>query len=352
MFKSNFKINFTCFLSLFFLIGCKKSQDDAFQINGSIKNGYIGYIYLNYNNLKDSCLIKNNSFYFKGKVNVVDIAYFSTKNKPSFMEKDFYLENKNITINISIDNVKMNNLNLDKIKINNLFGTKTTLIEKEYEDFKKMHENDKDWVKKQYAIVNKIITKYPKHRYSGDLLARVSWDSLSNITELQKMYQKLDLKHQNPQIISVLKTNLFPTDNLMEGKGVIDFILPNKENISFNSKILKGKYYLIDFWASWCSPCRKSFVKLKKIYGLYKTKNFEIIGISIDKNLNKWKEALVKDELSWINLIENKDFFGPVAKKYNIQSIPTNYLISPEGIIVAKDISAEDLEKFLQGNLK
>jgi len=91
---------------------------------------------------------------------------------------------------------------------------------------------------------------------------------------------------------------------------------------------------------------------LKKVYEQYQNNNFEIVAVSIDKNKSKWVDVLNKEKLSWINLNENKDFLGAVVKKYNVDAIPSNFLVNPEGKIIDKDISPPELEIFLKENLK
>jgi thiol-disulfide isomerase/thioredoxin len=86
--------------------------------------------------------------------------------------------------------------------------------------------------------------------------------------------------------------------------------LPDTTNKLFDTTILKGKWYLIDFWASWCGPCRQQLPELKRVYEVNKSKDFEIVGISIDERKGDWIKALDKEQLYWINIIENKGFVG------------------------------------------
>jgi thiol-disulfide isomerase/thioredoxin len=122
----------------------------------------------------------------------------------------------------------------------------------------------------------------------------------------------------------------------------------DRNNVKFNTKSLKGKWILIDFWASWCGPCRAQLPELRKIYEENRKSNFEIIGVSIDEVKAKWLNALDKENLNWINVNDNNGFEGAIAVKYNVDAIPKNYLINPEGKIIAENIEMSELEKKLK----
>jgi len=113
----------------------------------------------------------------------------------------------------------------------------------------------------------------------------------------------------------------------------------------------KGKYVLLDFWASWCQPCRQENPNIVKAYQRYKDKNFTVFGISLDKDPVAWKKAIQTDQLTWLHGGELMDFEGPVVKQYQIESIPTSFLIDPQGKIVAKNLRAEELDAFLAKTL-
>lgn len=122
--------------------------------------------------------------------------------------------------------------------------------------------------------------------------------------------------------------------NLSDAKG---------KNISLVS--LKGKVVLVDFWASWCLPCRKTVPSLKKIYGKYKTKGFEIYGVSVDNYADEWKTAVKEDKTTWLHVL---DITGETATAWNVNYLPNTFLIDKTGKIIAINASEEELEKHLQ----
>jgi len=110
----------------------------------------------------------------------------------------------------------------------------------------------------------------------------------------------------------------------------------------------KGKYLLIDFWASWCGPCRQENPNVVKQYNLYKDKGFNILGISLDEDKDLWRKAIEADKLTWKHASELKSFEGSTPSLYRVYAIPANFIIDPQGIIIAKNITGTDLEDFLK----
>lgn len=106
---------------------------------------------------------------------------------------------------------------------------------------------------------------------------------------------------------------------------------------------LRGKYVLLDFWASWCGPCLGEMPNVKHLYAKYHKKGLEIYGVSLDDKADKWKAAIAKHELKWNHVSSLKGWNCPVAKEYNVTGIPRMYIIDPSGRIIAQDLRGEDL---------
>jgi len=109
----------------------------------------------------------------------------------------------------------------------------------------------------------------------------------------------------------------------------------------------KGKYIMLDFWASWCAPCRHENPNVVKQYAIYKPLGLNILGISLDQDKAKWQQAITADNLSWKHGSDLKSFEGPTERLFHIEAIPSNFIIDPQGVIIAKNVTGADLEQFL-----
>jgi thiol-disulfide isomerase/thioredoxin len=114
----------------------------------------------------------------------------------------------------------------------------------------------------------------------------------------------------------------------------------------------KGKVVLIDFWASWCGPCRKANPGLVSLYSKYKDKGFEIFGVSIDDEKKAWKKAIVADGITWKQVNAPGGWDGPVALEWKLEQIPASFLLDQQGKVIAIDPTKENLENHLKNLLK
>jgi thiol-disulfide isomerase/thioredoxin len=136
------------------------------------------------------------------------------------------------------------------------------------------------------------------------------------------------------------------------GNEAPELILPTPDNKELALSSLRGKVVLIDFWASWCGPCRKEMPNVKLVYQKYKDKGFEIYGVSLDKDRNAWLEAIEKDGLKWPQVSDLKFWQSEAAQTYAVQSIPHTVLIGKDGKIIASGLRGAELESKLAEVLK
>lgn len=158
----------------------------------------------------------------------------------------------------------------------------------------------------------------------------------SYMTPAQRpLYEQLSDEAKNSYYGKKIYQELYPVGQV--GQKVPDFTVKDEAGKSYTLKsLLKGKKYLVlDFWASWCGPCRREIPNVKKQYALYKDKGLEVVSISIDKNATAWKKAVKEEQLQWPN------FLSPaVADEYRVKAVPTMYLLDSEGNVVAENEEA------------
>ncbi|MFN5427984.1 MAG: peroxiredoxin family protein, partial [Bacteroidota bacterium] len=128
--------------------------------------------------------------------------------------------------------------------------------------------------------------------------------------------------------------------------------LPDPSGKMISLKSFRGKYVLVDFWASWCGPCRQENPTVVAAFNRFKDKNFTVLGVSLDDNKAKWLKAIQDDKLAWTHVSDLKQWESIVVSLYQFQGIPYNVLIDPDGKIIASELRGDDLEKMLASVLK
>lgn len=137
-----------------------------------------------------------------------------------------------------------------------------------------------------------------------------------------------------------------------QGDRAADIALPAVNGDTIRLSSLKGKVVLLDFWASWCAPCRTANKGLAKIYDKFRDKGFEIYSVSFDDKKEDWLKAIKQDKIKWLQVNEPGKWDAPTAVNWNIYAIPTSYLIDKDGVLLAMDLEGKQLEKALKDLLE
>ncbi|WP_342647178.1 TlpA disulfide reductase family protein [Mucilaginibacter sp. CSA2-8R] len=168
---------------------------------------------------------------------------------------------------------------------------------------------------------------------------------------IEPLYQGLSTHIKNLPAGIKFRRQMENMKSIRIGADMPDFSASDTSGHPITLKQLRGKYVLLDFWAAWCTPCRRLNPELVKIYNQFKEKPFIILGVSLDKERRFWVAAIKKDKLPWLQVSDLKQWNSAIAQLYGVQAIPQNFLISPDGKLVVKNLRSKALEDKLSALL-
>ena len=339
------------------------SQGRTFEIFGTITGEYHSKIYVFFDNnfrQRDSISseIKDGKFYFKAQA-YLPIQARLHMDQQSYIG-DIYIDNiktqVTCTTKMKISNHGQDTMNI--LSVVNVKGSATNKLKSDFEswlqDLEKSKVSDEEKKEAYYQELAVFIKKYPKSKVSPYLLGNAYTLSYSQVKELSELIDTSLNKTFEFKTVTSLLNQLDKSKNKAIGVAFQDFVLKDSGGNVIDTKQFRGKYTLIICWASWCKPCRAEHPDLNNLYGKFKDKEFEMVGVSLEKDKEKWKQAIIKDRLYWKQVIDPNAFDGELAKYYDLEGegIPYDFLLDKEGEIISvgrltpKEIE-EKIEKVL-----
>ena len=351
-----------------------KPKTFGFKIEGTVRNFEGPFIYLHHKwddqNFTDSAKVVKGKFSFNLKSQEPNMYWFTTNsdlNNPVnciFFVDEGTLKAQVIGDSIAYSTIEGGKSQVDYIAYRAVLNNIVLLQQKMQNDFNVAVQNNdintQNAIRTEYQNLNNTylnslkdyIKAHPKSPVSGFIIYNDFNNPNIPLSVVEECLSYIDAGVKESKFIKLANKRLDSMRGTTVGYKANEFSQTNTAGKVVNLSDFRGKYVLIDFWASWCRPCRMENPNVVTAYNRFKDKGFTVLGISMDSNKEAWLNAIQQDNLTWTHLSDLKGWGNEVGKLYGVSGIPQNYLIDKDGKIVAKDLRGPALEEKLAEILK
>jgi len=319
----------------------------------------------------DSVEIKGGKFFFKGiqeKPAIYVISLGDLKNSSNLaLQAVLLVEPGNLTVDMVGDKMRIGGTPVNeafqkKVDSEGLLYTQEDALNQKYAsvDPATLSEDEIEKINDEFMSIEDSVKdlnlNFVKANINNPLGEGIFFSLASRLSleELEMIINNAGDEFKSGETGKAVLGMIDGMKKVAEGQKFTDFTMPDPsgKKISLSDFAGKGKYVLIDFWASWCGPCIKEMPNLVDVYKLYKNKNFEIVGVSLDSKAEPWKAAIQKSNMTWPQMSDLQQWQSQAREIYNFNAIPHTILLDPDGIIIAKDLRGKKLLEKLQELIK
>lgn len=354
------------FAVLLSVISCNTKKTDGFTIEGTITGADSGWVLLQKREkgkmiTADSVQAKQGKFTLTGKVEMPEVYYLRLANVDGAFP--FFIENGALTIKVYADSIDKSSVtgsvSQDALvayqKDEAVYNTKMEALYGDYTRAKEAHDSVAvKVVETAYDSVQKAQSTFTKEYILKNGKSVVAaYLAISNayaytLEDLKAINKAMDPSIANSAYVKKLAERETILGKVEVGQPAPEFTMNDSTGKPISLSSFKGKVVLVDFWASWCGPCRAENPNVVAAYKKFNSKGFTVLGVSLDTDKGKWQDAIAKDGLTWTHVSDLIGWENAAAKQYGVMSIPANFLIDKEGKIIGSSLRGEDLMKKLE----